>query len=158
MKSLSDWTKSDDADLKYFSGTATYKAAVKLGSAPAGGASVSIGRLSTGVAHVFVNGADCGTVWCHPWEAEIPAHVLNSHENEIEIRYTNNWYNRLVGDCFLNPEGRVTRSTLHYWNVPRVKNDPARPWRPTPTFCSGPSSSDALQSSGLLGPVVLRGL
>ena len=103
---------------------------------------------------MFVNGKDCGTVWCAPWEADVSS-VVREGENEIEIRYVNNWFNRLVGDCFLKPEERVTRSTLHYWNVPRVVADPKQPWRPKPTYCSGPSVSDQLQPSGLLGPVSL---
>ena len=71
------------------------------------------------------------------------------------VRYTNNWYNRLVGDCFLEPEKRVTRSTLRYSRNARAKSDTKRPWRLMPTIYSGPAVSDSLQSAGLLGPVVL---
>ena len=112
---------------------------------------LSLGEVPTGLAHVFVNGIDCGIVWCAPWEADVSSAVRDG-ENEIEIRYTNNWYNRLVGDCFLKPEERVTRSTLRYWTVPRT-GDTSNTWRLRPTVYSGPSVSDKLQPSGLLGPV-----
>lgn len=151
VKALSDWTKSDDADLKYFSGTATYKATVKLDAVPTGCASISLGKLPTGVAHVFVNGTDCGTVWCHPWEAEIPAGTLKAGENTIEIRYTNNWTNRLIGDCLLEPGERVTTSCLQY-----IKEGRRKPNGKYLNPYSGYSGSDALQPSGLLGPVVVR--
>ena len=169
MEKLRDWTsygeegKAGSAELRYFSGTATYRTTVMgngewgtgNGERGTGKCVLSLGVVPTGVAHVFVNGRDCGIVWCAPWEADISS-AVRPGENEIEIRYTNNWYNRLVGDCFLDQADRVTRSVLRYWNTPRVKNDPKRPWHLKPTFCSGPDSSDPLQPSGLLGPVTLR--
>jgi len=174
METLRDWTsygeegKAASTELRYFSGTATYRTTFAFSATPPPHhptnppihqsnnqtITLSLGEVPTGLAHVFVNGKDCGTVWCAPWEADVSSAVREG-ENEIEIRYTNNWYNRLVGDCFLGPADRVTRSTLRYWNVPRVKNDPDRPWRPKPTLCSGPDSYDPLQPSGLLGPVAL---
>ena len=160
METLRDWTsygeegKAGSTSLRYFSGTATYRTTQTLKLSNPQTLKLSLGEVPTGLAHVFVNGKDCGTVWCAPWEADVSTAVREG-ENEIEIRYTNNWYNRLVGDCFLGEADRVTRSVLRYWNVPRVKNDPDRPWRPTPTLCSGPDSFDPLQPSGLLGPVVL---
>ena len=173
MKTLRDWTfygehgKSGSKELRYFSGTATYRTTV-MGNGEWGTGNgewgtgngkcmLSLGELKSGVAHVFVNGSDCGVVWCAPWEADISAAVRDG-ENEIEIRYTNNWYNRLVGDCFLDAKDRVTQSTLRYWDVPRQRNA-ERPWERRPTVYSGPSVADKLQSSGLLGPVeiVVRG-
>ena len=62
--------------------------------------------------------------------------------------------NRLVGDCFLEPDKRVTKSVLRYWNVERQRNP--NTWAIKPTICSGPSISDELQPSGLLGPVMLK--
>ena len=112
--------------------------------------------MNTGLAHVFVNGKDCGVVWCAPWEADISS-ALREGENEIEIRYTNNWYNRLVGDCFLPADRRITRSTLRYSMKARAKSDPKRPGLLLPTVYSGPAVSDSLQPSGLIGPVNIKG-
>ena len=110
--------------------------------------------LKTGVAHVYVNGIDCGVVWCAPWEVDVSA-ALRKGENEIEIRYTNNWYNRLVGDCFLEPENRVTRSTLRYWKASR-KDAKDNDISHRCTRYSGPSADDPLQPSGIIGPVVIK--
>ena len=115
---------------------------------------LSLGKVPSGLASVKVNGVDCGIVWCTPWTAEVKG-ALRAGANEIEIRYVNNWYNRLLGDCFLPPEKRVTKSVLRYWTEPR-KGDPARPWAILPTIYSGYSVSDPLQPSGLVGPVELR--
>ena len=162
MPTLRDWTtygkesEVDSTSLRYFSGTATYRTTfsyfhnLTLTQSPT---MLSLGVLPTGLAHVFVNGRDCGVVWCAPWKADI-SDAVREGENEIEIRYTNNWYNRLVGDCFLKPHKRVTRSTLHYWQVPR-RGNPGNVWSLRPTLYSGPSSSDELQPSGLLGPVMI---
>ena len=170
METLRDWTsfgedgKAASTELRYFSGAATYRTTLPIPSSlnlstfqPFNFSTVqlAIGKLDSGLAHVFVNGKDCGVVWCAPWEADVTS-ALREGENEIEIRYTNNWYNRLVGDCFLKPEERVTRSTVRYSAVPRARTDPNRPWLMLPTIYSGPAVSDPLQPSGLIGPVILK--
>ena len=155
METLRDWTTyGEDGDaastsLRYFSGTATYKTAVAFEPSNSQTFKLSISTLPSGLAHVFVNGVDCGVVWCAPWETDISSTVREG-ENEIEIRYTNNWYNRLVGDCFLPQEGRITHSLFHYWKAVRA-DDHNSPRRRSP--CSGPSADDKLQPSGLTGPV-----
>ena len=170
METLRDWTsfgedgKVASTELRYFSGTATYRTTLTLpnSSTPpplhSSTRTLSLGELPTGLAHVFVNGVDCGIVWCAPWEADI-SRAVRAGKNEIEIRYTNNWYNRLVGDCFLPAENRVTCSSVHYWSVPRRKPETKSRWPLLPTIHSGPSVSDKLQPSGILGPVsvVVRG-
>ncbi len=151
MEKLVDWTTVDD--LKYFAGTATYRTTLTLTAEEAARATrLSLGELPSGLATVEVNRTDCGTVWCAPWEARA---IFRPGENTIVVRVTNNWYNRLLGDCFLSPEKRVTKSTLRYWNEAR-KGDPNRPWSRLPTVYSGYSISDPLQRSGLLGPVVVK--
>ena len=113
----------------------------------------SLGPVPTGLARVFVNGADCGVAWCAPWEVDVTA-AVRPGRNALRVEYANNWHNRLVGDCSLPPERRVTRSAVRYWNVPRRGRDD-NPWTLRPALYSGPSAYDPLQPSGLLGPVRL---
>ena len=166
MDTLRDWTtygkdgEAASTSLRYFSGTATYKTTVRIPSThnlqlSTHNFKLSLGMLKTGVAHVYVNGKDCGVVWCAPWKVDVSA-ALREGENEIEIRYTNNWYNRLVGDCFLKQDERVTRSTLRYWTTKRHAPYIEKPWFLVPTVYSGPSVSDSLQPSGLIGPISLK--
>ena len=159
METLRDWTaygadgQAGSGELRYFSGTATYCAMVRVDD-PKGAAEVCVGELPTGLARVFVNGVDCGVAWCAPWTVRIPDGTLKVGANKLEIRYTNNWHNRLVGDCFLSEGARVTRSNVHYWQRTREGGED-NPWRIRPRVYSGPAQSDALQPSGLLGPVSL---
>ena len=166
METLRDWTtygkdgEAASTSLRYFSGTATYKTIVRIppthnSQLTTPNFQLALGKLDSGLAHVFVNGIDCGVVWCAPWVADISSAVRDG-DNEIAIRYTNNWYNRLVGDCFLKPEERVTRSALRYSEKPRSRSDLRRPWVEIPAVYSGPAVSDPLQPSGLLGPVCIR--
>ena len=169
MPFLRDWTtygedgEADSTSLRYFSGTATYKTTITLNTELSTlNSKLALGTLPSGVAHVFVNGIDCGVVWCAPWEATVPPGALREGVNEIEIRYTNNWFNRLVGDCFLNPEERVTRTNLRYWKRSRkwkrqpVDQELEEVCLSRPSRFSGPSADDELQPSGLTGPVILK--
>ena len=144
----------DAFDVRHFSGTATYATSVTLSKAEAGALSrLSLGEVPTGLAHIFVNGKDCGVAWCAPWEVDV-SDALASGKNEIEIRYVNNWQNRLIADCMLPPDRRVTKSTIHYWEKPRKGN---LLWKLHPRIHSGYSPSDMLQISGIGGPVELKG-
>ena len=169
METLRDWTtygsdgEAASTSLRYFSGTATYRTTFSWFHNSAFHNStftLSLGNVPTGLAHVYVNGVDCGVAWCAPWKVDISSAVREG-ENEIEIYYTNNWYNRLVGDCFLEPANRVTRSNLRYWHHSRKwESEPLPDSADVRIYrrmrCSGPSADDPLQSSGILGPVVFE--
>jgi len=149
LNGLVDFTTRED--LKHFAGTATYRTTFTVRRPAAKGMRLSLGRVPSGLAHVWLNGDDCGTVWCDPWSCDISKSVRPG-VNELVVAYVNNWYNRLVGDCLLPEAERVTRSTIHYWTVPR-KRHPTKSWELMPTIYSGYSVSDPLQPSGLLGPI-----
>lgn len=161
LDALVDFTTRDD--LKHFAGMSVYKTTFtyQAPKQPNPQTSkhpniqtpkLSLGTVPSGLVHVYVNGRDCGTVWCAPWTADIGAAVKEG-VNELEIRYFNNWCNRLIGDCKLPEAERVTRSNLHYWTVPRKAANPNNPWSVRPTVYSGYTAYDKLQPSGLLGPV-----
>jgi len=134
---------------RHFSGTVTYRASFRATGRETG---LSLGELPSGLARVLVNGRDCGTVWCAPWEADVST-AVRPGANDLEIRYVNNWSNRMIGDCALPADERVTRSALRYWNKPRTQGEPGNPWTIRPTVYSGYSAYDPLQKSGLLGPI-----
>ena len=156
MKELVDWTTRDD--LRHFAGTATYRTQLTVHQLPTINQptkyELELGRVPSGLAHVRLNGIDLGTVWCEPWSVDVTK-AVRIGENQLEVEYTNNWYNRLVGDCVLPKEERVTRSLVRYWDKPRTGKGSF--WNLRPTIYSGPSVSDELQPSGLLGPIVVRG-
>ena len=150
---LGDWTKSDDPAVRYFSGTATYTTTFTLNEVKQNDRLLMLGMVAGGLAEVFVNGTDCGIVWCAPWYAKVPAAALRKGTNTLEVRVTNTWRNRLIGDCLLPSEKRLTKSCLQY------KDGPLNNARGEVSFsnrASGYSANDSLISCGLYGPVSLR--
>jgi hypothetical protein len=145
---LIDWTAHSADGIKYFSGTATYS--IRFDATKEQAQSKAVLRLGTvaALAQVRLNGKDLGVVWTAPWEAELTG-ALKAGANALEIEVTNPWANRLVGDAALPPEQRITRSNMTYRKGPRDQGGhKLRPF-------SGFSSEDALQPSGLTGPVTI---
>ena len=124
--SLADWSLSDDPEVKYYSGAATYR---KEFTMPAlSQAVLDLGEAMV-LATVRVNGHEVGGAWTFPYGMEI-GKWLREGENVLEVTVYNNWQNRLVGDEGLPASDRRT------WTNHQ------------------PFSADApLQPSGLLGPV-----
>ena len=142
--SLIGWHKHSDARIRHFSGTATYRktfAVSKTDSVkPAWLELGSVGAL----AQVRLNGKDLGVVWTAPWKVELTG-LMKSGKNALEIEVTNTWANRLIGDAALPPEQRITKSNLQYEKGKRTLRN-----------FQGFASSDELQPSGLMGPVMLK--
>ena len=150
---LGDWTKSDDPQIRYFSGRATYRRTFDLTEDPASDRALCLGRIAGGVGRVFVNGTDLGVVWCCPYRVRVPQAVLKRGANELRVEVVNTWRNRLIGDCFLPEAERTTRSCLQYKAEPNNGKDGVASYR---HFAEGYSQSDPLESCGLYGPVELR--
>lgn len=135
METPVDWTKSPDAGVRYFSGTATYRNRFKR-SDPLTEASdplfLDLGSVKE-VASVRVNGKEAGVLWKQPYRIDIAA-FLKPGENELEISVTNLWNNRIVGDLQSGDEEDFTRTNLKR------------------KF----SADSPLLPSGLIGPVTLQ--
>ena len=56
----------------------------------------------------------------------------------------------------LKESERVTRSNLHYWTGERKAREGSPKWNILPTVYSGYTTTDPLQSAGLLGPIELH--
>lgn len=70
-KDLFDWSKEEDEQIRYYSGTAVYKATFRWKDKLKKGQPVylNLGKVCN-LATVRVNGIDCGTVWTAPYRAE----------------------------------------------------------------------------------------
>jgi hypothetical protein len=99
LNQLSSWSDNSDSGVKYFSGTATYTKAI---NAPADwfktGAQLwlDLGDVKN-LAEVSVNGKPLGVLWKPPFRADVTG-SLKPGTNSVEIKVTNLWVNRIIGD------------------------------------------------------------
>ena len=96
-KDFFDWSKEEDEQIRYYSGTAVYKTTFRWKDKLKKGQPVylNLGKVCN-LATVRVNGVDCGTVWTAPYQADITS-ALKKGTNELEIEVTNTWANALKG-------------------------------------------------------------
>jgi hypothetical protein len=145
LASLVSWSRLPDDDRRYFSGIATYTyrldvpAAVDLSRHRA---LFGLGRVEI-LAHVFVNGVDCGVAWAEPFVVDVTA-AVKPGSNEVVIEVANTWPNRLIGDARLPKASRRTNT-----NITRLPNAWMYPMKDLPM------ADYPLRDGGLLGPVRL---
>ena len=123
--------------MKYFSGTATYTTKVNLTAKQLKGlkdVAIDLGDVEN-MADVYVNGQHVGFIWKAPFCLGGALSALKPGANTIEIRVTNTWPNRLIGDAQPDVEKKYTYSSGNFYRA----DAPLRP-------------------AGLLGPVKLLGL
>jgi hypothetical protein len=96
---LQDFRSSEDAGIRFFSGTATYRTTLSLPARPLQRAHKL--ALNLGVVHelavVFLDGRLLGTVWHAPFTIDLPVD-LKAGAHALEIQVDNLWVNRLIGD------------------------------------------------------------
>ena len=124
LHSLSD---SEEPGIRYFSGTATYSKDFTVDNMDSQ-VILDLGEVYH-IAEVIVNGNSVRTLWKVPYEVEITDY-LKQGSNSLEIRVTNLWPNRLIGDARLPESERLTYTSFPFY-----------------------SPEDSLQTSGLIGPV-----
>lgn len=130
---LASWSDSADRGIKHFSGTATYTKTIDV---PAGminagkKLSLDLGEVRE-LAEVSINGKPLGIVWHPPYKVDVSG-VLKPGANTLEVKVTNLWVNRLIGDQQPDAEKKYT-----FTAAPTYKPDAP------------------LRASGLLGPVRL---
>ena len=92
-----DWSQSTDNRIRYFSGHARYTTTLKLKSKDMskGRTWLSFPKVRD-IAHVWVNGHDCGLAWTAPYQVDITKAVKKG-KNKIEIEVVNTWHNALRG-------------------------------------------------------------
>jgi hypothetical protein len=131
LDKLESWTANADAGVKYFSGTATY---TKSFDVPAGAIAkdarlyLDLGDVKN-LAEVTLNGKPIGILWKPPFRIDV-TDSIRPGANQLEVKVTNLWPNRMIGDLSLPENQRVTWSAYQ------------------------PFKTDSpLLESGLLGPV-----
>ncbi len=135
LPQLAPWTQQAENGIRYFSGTGTYshtfqvkKEWLKTGQRIV----LDLGRVND-MAAVYVNGERLGLLWKAPFEIDV-TDAIRIGDNQLEVRVTNQWTNRLLGDLE-HPTQRVLDAS-------------------TPPF----RRRYELLESGLTGPVTLMGI
>jgi len=158
FNSLSDWKDHPRDDIKYFSGTAAYCTMLDL---PAGWLEkgeriyLDLGRVEI-AAEVILNGQNAGILWKPPFVIDVTDQVVEG-KNKLEVRVTNLWANRLIGDETLKDTSGYAIEPDEKMPQWYVNNEPM-PEGPRSTFTTFNfyTKDKELQPSGLLGPVMLK--
>jgi hypothetical protein len=131
---LISWTQSDKDGVKYFSGTATYHKQIDAPKAwfkPGARMLLDLGTVKE-IAEVTVNGKPVGEIlWKPPFQVDV-TDALKPGANELSVKVTNLWPNRMIGD--LQPGVTKTYTWTDF-----------RPFK----------AVSPLLESGLLGPVTV---
>ena len=130
---LISWSESPDAGIKYFAGTGAY--ARTINASPdwfKKGTQVwlDLGDVKN-LAVITLNGKSLGEVWHAPYRVNLTG-ALKPGKNELLIKVTNAWVNRLIGDE--QPDAKVKYTFAD-----------VKPYK----------ASSPLLPSGLIGPVKL---
>jgi alpha-L-rhamnosidase/Glycosyl hydrolases family 2, sugar binding domain len=110
---LNSWSENENANIKYFSGTATYQNTFRVSALNKSTKyTVDLGEVKN-IAELWINGKNVGTVWKKPFTLDI-SEAIKQGENTIEIKVTNLWVNRLIGDA--QPDAvKTTFTTLPFY-------------------------------------------
>lgn len=128
---LVSWTRKENPIVKYFSGTAIYKTTVTIDStqlATSARIFIDLGVVKN-IADLSINGTPAGVLWKAPFRTADIKPLLKEGDNLLEIKITNVWRNRMIGDVQPGEKHPVTAIRRFY------------------------KSTDKLLPSGLLGPV-----
>ena len=131
FSTLTSWSNDPDDGIKYFSGTGIYSKTIVAQEKWFGTGNrlwIDLGDVKN-LAEVLVNGKSLGIVWRKPFRVDITG-AIRPGSNNLEIRVTNLWVNRLIGDQQPGIKTKLTYTTQPFYQA-----------------------KSPLLSSGLLGPV-----
>jgi hypothetical protein len=162
---LEDWTKRPEPGIKYFSGTAVYTKTFDLPKSAIGNRQSPM-YLDLGTVHalaeVWLNGKNLGVVWTAPWRVDISS-ALKKKNNKLEIKVTNVWANRLIGDEQQPADCEYGKGAFGFGGPLKTFPDWFLKGEPRPsagrfTFTTWNyfTKDSPLIPSGLLGPVTLN--
>jgi len=136
LDELSSWSENTDPGVKYFSGRGSYTKTIQV---PANwfkeGSQIwlDLGSVKN-LAEIVINGKSLGIVWKTPFRVNM-TEALKQGENALEVKVTDLWVNRLIGDMQPGTKTKITYTTQAFYQA----NSPLVP-------------------SGLLGPVKIVGI
>lgn len=166
LPALASLSLHAEPGVRHFSGTATYTTTCHVDSAGADEMWLDLGEVRH-LARVTINGRDAGLAWRPPYRLRVTG-LLQLGRNTIEIRVTNTWVNRLIGDE--NEPEDCTWGAIVRWPDKPDGTYMGRPLARRPDWLAAPAArlsrtrvtfttwnkytrESALPESGLIGPV-----
>ena len=154
---LIDWKDHENENIKYYSGTAIYRKHFNFNNQKLEKKEryiLDLGTVSI-AAEILLNGKNLGVLWKAPFKVDITEH-LKKGENKLEIKVTNQWTNRLIGDeRFPATDGyNKEKTSMPDWymnNEPMPKSK-----RTTFTTANFYKWNKNLISAGLIGPIQIK--
>jgi hypothetical protein len=128
---LNSWSDSADEGIRFFSGTGSYSKRVEARADWfSSGARIwlDLGSVKN-IADVYVNGKPLGILWKAPFRVDA-TDALKPGANILDVKVTNLWVNRLIGDTQPGVSQKYTFTTQQFYRA-----------------------DSPLLPSGLLGPV-----
>ena len=113
---LNSWTENTDADIKYFSGTATYTNTFSITYINKSARYIlDLGDVKN-LAEVIINGKNMGIAWKKPFKLDI-SEAIKAGNNTIQVQVTNLWVNRLIGDAQPDVKMKTTFTTMPFYRA-----------------------------------------
>jgi hypothetical protein len=158
LDKLISWTEHSDPGVRYFSGTATYTKEFDIPKemlSPRRAIYLDLGRVKN-LCEVKLNGKDFGVLWKPPFRVDVTG-VARAGKNHLEVRVTNLWVNRLIGDEQFPDDCEWQGKRLRQFPQWFLEGKP-RPSKERLTFTTWKhwTKDSPLLESGLLGPVTVR--
>ncbi len=151
---LSSWTHASNEDIRYFSGTASYTKEFDIPSdllQSSHALQLDLGNVRI-IAEVILNGKNLGILWKAPFRIPID-HAVHEGTNTLEVKITNLWPNRLIGDEQLALDYTRKGPNVKQW-PDWLLNKTDRPTARVSFAAYKHYTKDSeLLPSGLLGPV-----
>jgi hypothetical protein len=155
---LISWPDHLNPGIKYFSGSATYSKSFQIPKSIAWKSSalrLNLGEVKN-FATVTLNGKEVAVLWKPPFTLDVTGYV-HPGENNLQVKVTNLWPNRIIGDEQLPPDVEWDGDHLKKWPDWLLQGKP-RPKTGRVTFETWHfyDKNSPLLESGLLGPVTIQ--
>lgn len=132
INELKSLTEFENEAIQHYSGTTTYTKTFEINELGKF-TTIDLGEVAN-IAELWCNGKKVGVKWAPPFNFNI-SDEIKVGKNTLEIKVTNTWRNQLIFD---NKRPKNSKKT---WTTARPKNN-----------------ETTLEKSGLIGPVVLKGV
>jgi hypothetical protein len=108
------WTDSQDERVKHYTGTVSFHQKLNIEVEEGLKYFLELEEFFD-IVEVCLNGQSAGVIWSRSGSVEITNYLING-DNQIELKVTNTWWNRTLGDSQGKPRFSDQSETYVAWN------------------------------------------